>query len=207
MTDPSDPLLTLPDSLRDAFKEPLGPVTTDAEELLAGVDETRERHGSPDETPPRLIAVGDVVTYHLREAGRVPDVAFVDGKTEREAVREEIATALDAAAERRVAVENPAAGLSAALLDALADALAAAEPVTIEVTGEEDLAALPAMLAAPLGSTVVYGQPGEGMVRVAITPETRRRARELFEGLTGDTAVAAETLGVDPDGFDGTDAT
>ncbi|WP_423995716.1 GTP-dependent dephospho-CoA kinase family protein [Halorubrum trapanicum] len=198
----SDPLLTLPESLRDAFKEPLGPVTTDAAALLEAADETRERHGSSDGEPPRLIAVGDVVTYHLREAGRVPDAALVDGKTEREAVREEIATALAAAEERRITVENPAAALSAALLDALAEALAAAEPVTIEVTGEEDLAALPAMLAAPLGSTVVYGQPGEGMVRVAITPETRRKARELFEGLTGDTAAAYDILGVDPDGFD-----
>ncbi|ELZ46720.1 hypothetical protein C463_03794 [Halorubrum californiense DSM 19288] len=204
MTDPTDPLLTLPESLRDAFKEPLGPVTTDAAALLRAVDETRERHGSPDEGAPRLVAVGDVVTYHLREAGRVPDAALVDGKTEREAVREEIATALSATDERRIPVENPAAALSAALLDALAEGLAAAEPVTIQVTGEEDLAALPAMLAAPLGSTVVYGQPGEGMVRVAITPETRREARELFEGLTGDTAAAYEILGVDPDGFDGT---
>ncbi|RLM67929.1 DUF359 domain-containing protein [Halorubrum sp. Atlit-8R] len=206
MSDASDPLLTLPESLRDAFKEPLGPVTTDADALLAAADETRERHASPAEGPPRLIAVGDVVTYHLREAGRVPDAALVDGKTEREAVREEIATALAATDERRVPVENPAAALSAALLDALAEALAADEPVTIEVTGEEDLAALPAMLAAPLGSTVVYGQPGEGMVRVAVTPETRRRARELFEGLAGDVAAAYDILDVDPDGFDGTDA-
>jgi uncharacterized protein (UPF0218 family) len=133
-------------------------------------------------------------------------VAFVDGKTEREAVREEIEAALAATAERRIAVENPAAALSAALLDALVEALAAGEPVTIEVTGEEDLAALPAMLAAPLGSTVVYGQPGEGMVRVAITAETRRRARELFEGLTGDTAAAYDVLGVDPDGVEGSGA-
>ncbi|WP_297889736.1 GTP-dependent dephospho-CoA kinase family protein [uncultured Halorubrum sp.] len=194
----TDPLLTLPESLRDAFKEPLGPVTTDAEALLEAADETRERGGSSDEGSPRLIAVGDVVTYHLREAGRVPDVALVDGKTEREAVREEIETALAATAERRIAVENPAAALSAALLDALAEALAATEPVTIEVTGEEDLAALPAMLAAPLGSTVVYGQPGEGMVRVAVTPEARRRARELFGGLAGDTAAAYDALGVEP---------
>ncbi|MEZ3162518.1 DUF359 domain-containing protein [Halorubrum sp. RMP-47] len=194
----TDPLLTLPESLRDAFKEPLGPVTTDAEALLEAAEETRERRGSSDEGPPRLVAVGDVVTYHLREAGRVPDVALVDGKTEREAVREEIETALAATEERRIAVENPAAALSAALLDALAEALAAAEPVTVEVTGEEDLAALPAMLAAPLGSTVVYGQPGEGMVRVAVTPEARRRARELFEGLTGDTAAAYDALGVEP---------
>ncbi|TKX57745.1 DUF359 domain-containing protein [Halorubrum sp. SS7] len=206
MSDASDPLLTLPESLRDAFKEPLGPVTTDADALLAAADETRERHASPAEGSPRLIAVGDIVTYHLREAGRVPDAALVDGKTEREAVREEIAAALAATDERRVPVENPAAALSAALLDALAEALAADEPVTIEVTGEEDLAALPAMLAAPLGSTVVYGQPGEGMVRVAVTPETRQRARELFEGLAGDVPAAYEILGVDPDGFDGTDA-
>ena len=206
MTDASDPLLTLPESLRDAFKEPLGPVTTDAEALLAAADETRERRGSPDEGPARLIAVGDVVTYHLREAGRAPDVAFVDGKTEREAVRDEIEAALAATEERRIAVESPAAALSAALLDALVEALAAAEPVTVEVTGEEDLAALPAMLAAPLGSTVVYGQPGEGMVRVAVTPETRRRARELFEGLAGDVAAAYDILGVDPNGAGGADA-
>jgi len=202
MTDASDPLLTLPESLRDAFKKPLGPVTTDAAALLEAADETRERHGSVAEGRAQLIAVGDVVTYHLREAGRVPDVALVDGKTEREAVRKEIATALAETTERRTTVENSAAALSAALLDALAAALAAADPVTIEVTGEEDLAALPAMLAAPLGSTVVYGQPGEGMVRVAVTPETRRRARELFEGLAGDAAAAYEILGVDPDAVD-----
>jgi uncharacterized protein (UPF0218 family) len=196
----TEPLLALPESLRDAFKEPLGPVTTDAAALLDAVDETSERRAAPGEPAPQLVAVGDVVTYHLREAGRVPDVAFVDGKTEREAVRDEIETALAAADGRRIAVENPAAGLSAALLGALADGLAAAEPVTVEVTGEEDLAALPAMLAAPLGSTVVYGQPGEGMVRVAVTPEARRRARELFEGLTGDTAAAYDALGVDPAG-------
>ncbi|WP_434521351.1 GTP-dependent dephospho-CoA kinase family protein [Halorubrum sp. AS12] len=206
MTDASDPLLTLPESLRDAFKEPLGPVTTDISALLEAVDETRERHASPEERSPRLIAVGDVVTYHLREAGRAPDAALVDGKTEREAVREEIETALAATEERRIAVKNPAAGLSRALLDALAEALATDEPVTIEVAGEEDLAALPAMLAAPLGSTVVYGQPGEGMVRVAITPETRQRARELFEGLAGDTATAYEALGLGPDEIDGDDS-
>ncbi|GAA0530510.1 GTP-dependent dephospho-CoA kinase family protein [Halorubrum ejinorense] len=198
----TEPLLTLPESLRDAFKEPLGPATTDVAALLDAVDETRERYGSTAGDPAPLIAVGDVVTYHLREAGRVPDVAFVDGKTEREAVRTEIETALAATEERRIAVENPAAGLSTALLDALAEALAAGEPVTIEVTGEEDLAALPAMLAAPVGSTVVYGQPGEGMVRVAITPEARREARELFEGLSGDTAAACDALRVDPSGFD-----
>lgn len=195
----TDPILTLPESLRDAFAEPLGPVTTDVDALLAAAEETRTRHGRADGRP-RLVAVGDVVTYHLREAGRVPDVAVIDGRTEREAVSEEIETALAAADDRRIAVENPAAALSGDLLAGLAAALADDGPVTVAVTGEEDLAALPAVLAAPFGSTVVYGQPGDGMVRVAVTAETRAEARDLFDALNGDTAAAAELLGVAPDG-------
>ncbi|WP_128903838.1 GTP-dependent dephospho-CoA kinase family protein [Halorubrum amylolyticum] len=190
-------MLTLPDSLRDAFKEPLGPVTTDAEELLAAAAQTRAERAAPDAP---VVAVGDVVTYHLREAGRVPDVALIDGKTEREAVDAAIESALAAANDRRISVENPAASLSAELLEALAEALSAADPVIIEVTGEEDLAALPAILAAPDGASVVYGQPGEGMVRVPVTPESRAEARELFEGLDGDVEAADEALGIAPDG-------
>jgi len=190
-------MLTLPDSLRDAFKEPLGPVTTDAEALLAAAAETRADRIARDAP---IVAVGDVVTYHLRQAGRVPDVAIVDGKTEREAVRSEVASAMAEADVRRIEVENAPASLSAALLSALADALSAGEPVMIEVTGEEDLAALPAIVAAPDGASVVYGQPGEGMVRVPVTPDSRAEARELFEALDGDIEAAYDLLGPTADG-------
>ncbi|EMA66603.1 hypothetical protein C461_11198 [Halorubrum aidingense JCM 13560] len=190
-------MLTLPNSLRDTFKQPLGPVTTDTDELLADAAETRGERVAPDAP---IIAVGDVVTYHLREAGRVPDVALIDGKTEREAVDTEIESALAAADDRRIPVENPAASLSTELLEALSEALSDVDPVIIEVTGEEDLAALPAILAAPDGASVVYGQPGEGMVRVAVTPESRTEARELFEALEGDVEAAYKALGRVPDG-------
>jgi hypothetical protein len=190
-------MLTLPDSLRDAFKEPLGPVATDAEALLAAAAETRADRIARDAP---IVAVGDVVTYHLRQAGRVPDVAIVDGKTEREAVRSEVAAAIAEADVRRIEVENAPASLSAALLSALADALSAGEPVMIEVTGEEDLAALPAIVAAPDGASVVYGQPGEGMVRVPVTPDSRAEARELFEALDGDVEAAYDLLGPTADG-------
>ncbi|SNR38770.1 GTP-dependent dephospho-CoA kinase family protein [Halorubrum vacuolatum] len=187
-------MLTLPDSLRDAFKDPLGPVTTDTDALLAAAADTRAEHDAPNAP---LVAVGDVVTYHLREAGRVPDVALIDGRTEREAVDTQIDEALAAADERRVYVENPPAELSEALLIALRDAIATPEATIIEVDGEEDLAALPAILAAPDGATVVYGQPGEGMVRIAITPERRAHARELFVAMDGDVEGALAALGVD----------
>ena len=157
----TDPILTLPESLRDAFAEPLGPVTTDVDALLAAAEETRMRHGQADGRP-RLVAVGDVVTYHLREAGRTPDVAVIDGRTEREAVREEIEAALAAADGRRIAVENPAAALSGDLLAGLAAALADGGPGTIAVARGEGLAALPAPAAAPPRAAAPDGAPGDG---------------------------------------------
>ncbi|MXR42904.1 DUF359 domain-containing protein [Halobaculum sp. WSA2] len=173
-------LLTLPDDLRGAFKEPMGPVYTDAERLLADA-------GDP------IVAVGDVVTYHLRVAGRDPDVAVIDGKTKREAVGEEIAAVLDGE-NRRIEVDNEPATLSTAMLGALVEALASDDPVVIHVTGEEDLATVPALVAAPEGASVVYGQPDEGMVLVDVTAESRREARDLLGRLDGDTAAALSAL-------------
>jgi len=224
----AEPLVRLPPELRDAFKQPMGDVYTAAAELLAvvdgpdrgpdgdgdgdgdsdpglGRDHDTDRDRNPDRDPgradgkPPLIAVGDVVTYHLREAGRSPDVALVDGLTERSAVRPAVREAIDAADARRLRAANPPGGLTRALLAALRAALAGGEPTVIEVDGEEDLAALPAILAAPEGASVVYGQPGEGMVHVPVTAETRARARALFERLGGDTAAAMAAVGVNPD--------
>ncbi|WP_224333663.1 GTP-dependent dephospho-CoA kinase family protein [Haloprofundus halobius] len=176
-------MLRLPDDLRGAFKEPLGPVYTDTERLLS-------------ETEGPIIAVGDVVTYHLRTADRDPDVAVVDGKTKREAVGDGIRRVLSGD-NPRIEVENPAATLSRELLAALRDAVARDENTVVVVTeGEEDLATLPAILVAPVGSLVVYGQPDEGMVGVAVTPEAKAEARELMAQFEGDTEAGFETLGV-----------
>jgi hypothetical protein len=173
-------MLRLPDDLRGAFKDPFGPVYTDTERLLSDA-------GRP------VVAVGDVVTYHLRQAGHDPQVAVIDGKTEREAVNDEIARVLDGDA-RRIEVENAQATLSEALLRALIDALDSVEPTVIVVEGEEDLATLPAMVAVPTGGSVVYGQPGEGMVLVSVDEEARNEARELLRKLDGDSEAALVIL-------------
>ena len=176
-------MLSLPSTLRDAFKDPFGPVYTDAAALL-------DNAGRP------VIAVGDVVTYHLLEAGHRPAVAVVDGRTEREAVDEEIREALSDP-ERRRDVANDPGTLGEPLLRALADAIDTAAPVTIVVDGEEDLATLPAVLVAPLGGTVVYGQPGEGMVAVAATDDAKAELRSLLDRMDGDLDGALAALGVD----------
>jgi len=173
-------LLELPEDARGAFKDPMGPITTDADDLLAAA-------GDP------LVAVGDVVTYHLERAGRQPDVAVVDERTRRGAVDEEVRAALRAP---DATVANPPATLTRDLLAALRESLAAGEPTVILVDGEEDLATLPAVLAAPDGASVVYGQPGEGMVHVRVDPDARAAVAELFDLLEGDHAAARAALGV-----------
>lgn len=184
-----DVLLELPEDERAAFKEPMGPVYTDPERLLADA-------GEP------ILAVGDVVTGHLVAAGRQPDVALVDGRTQRGAIDESVRDRLDDVVDLDVlddpdlAVSNPPATLTRELLSALREAVDAADPTVVLVDGEEDLAAVPAVLVAPDGAAVVYGQPGEGMVLVEVDGTARTEARALFERLAGDHDVARALLGI-----------
>ncbi|WP_135821163.1 GTP-dependent dephospho-CoA kinase family protein [Halostella litorea] len=178
-SDDPDPLLTLPPDLRGAFKEPFGPVETDPERVLADV------------TGP-LVAVGDIVTYHFERVGRTPDVAVVDGRTKREAVDGEVSETIRE--DHTVEVENPAASLTADLLVALRDAVADDRPTTVVVDGEEDLATLPAVVAAPDGASVVYGQPDAGMVHVRVDAGTRAEFADLLRRMDGDAERALALL-------------
>jgi uncharacterized protein (UPF0218 family) len=85
-----------------------------------------------------------------------------------------------------VTVENPAGTLTEELLDALVAAIDAPAETVLVVEGEEDLAALPAVVAAPDGASVVYGQPDEGMVHVLVDEDVRADALALLERMDGD---------------------
>jgi hypothetical protein len=80
-----------------------------------------------------------------------------------------------------VQVQNPAATLSKDLMDQIQTSLQGEEKIKIIVEGEEDLATLPAILYAPLGSAVVYGQPNEGSVLVDVTAEKKLHIEELMK--------------------------
>jgi len=180
----SDVLVTLPAGMRGELKDPMGPIFTDPERLLAEAGDGL------------LLAVGDVVTYHLERAGVTPDVAVVDGLTKREEVENEVAEGVarlgEAAGE--VHVENPAGGISREMVEALRAAIADPEPTVIAVEGEEDLVTLPAIVAAPPGASVVYGQPDEGMVLAEVTDEAKTETRDLLSRMDGDTDALFEIL-------------
>ena len=177
----ADVLLDLPRALRSELKEPMGAIYTDTAPLLADA-------GEP------LVAVGDMVTYHLLEAGRVPDLALVDEKTKRSAVDSDVAAAITGF-DRTVEVDNLAGTLTRGLLDALREGLDSGETTLIDVEGEEDLAALPAVLAVSAAGSVVYGQPDEGMVLVTPDAAVRERARSILARMDGDEDVVFDVLG------------
>jgi uncharacterized protein (UPF0218 family) len=166
-----DVLLELPDSLRGELKEPMGQIYTETAALLSDA-------GEP------LVAVGDMVTYHLLEAGRVPDLALVDEQTKRSAVGSEVTDAITGF-DRRVEVENPAGTLTRELFAAMRAGIESDETTLVHVDGEEDLAALPAVLMLPETASVVYGQPDEGMVLVGPDAAVRERVRSLLSRMDG----------------------
>ncbi|WP_128478501.1 GTP-dependent dephospho-CoA kinase family protein [Halorussus pelagicus] len=170
--------------MRGELKEPMGPIFTDAERLL---DEAGD---GP------LVAVGDVVTYHLERAGVAPDVAVVDGLTKREEVEDSVAEGVARLGReaREVRVENPAGAVSREMVETLGEAIVDPEPTVIVVDGEEDLVTLPAIAAAPLGTSVVYGQPDEGMVLAEVTDEAKAEMRDLLGRMDGDSTALFEIL-------------
>jgi uncharacterized protein (UPF0218 family) len=156
----------LPDRHRDAFREPFGILFSDLRDALGMLE---GRH---------VYSVGDVVTHNLLRNGISPDVAIIDGYTQRVPCnRTPILLA------PRLVVENPAGMITPALIEAICYAVAH-PPVLIYVEGEEDLAVIPLVMEAPLDSAVLYGQPGEGVVIRIVDEAAKEQAHDfltLFE--------------------------
>ncbi|TES84057.1 MAG: DUF359 domain-containing protein [Hadesarchaea archaeon] len=155
--------------MRPLLKRPLGQLFSSVTTAIERLQQLR---------PTRLIAVGDIVTAELLEAGLKLDVAVVDFVVMRSPVDKKIRRTIDLFDAKIVRVKNPAGTITQELRAVLDEAK---PPLKIIVDGEEDLATLPAVLSAPLGSVVVYGQPYEGVVIVEVTESKRREFEALLE--------------------------
>ncbi len=123
----------------------------------------------------RVITVGDATTDNLISFGITPDVAVIDGKERR--LKRSFPPGYAAT---ELSCRNPSGSISKDAVDVLKKALNLSPPVRVFVDGEEDMLALPVFIMAPIGSTVLYGQPMEGLVVVKITPEKQREAEDLM---------------------------
>ncbi len=168
-------ILLLPEELRFELKNPLGL-------LCRGEGLECVRAMEPDlRAAGKIAAVGDMTAFYLLKAAIVPDLAIVDNKTKRMPVPDDVVQSLDQVGYKTVVVKNPAATLTDELIELIRDSLQGGSRVKIIVDGEEDLATLPAILYAPLGSVVVYGQPNEGSVLVKVTPEKKKHIEDLMK--------------------------
>lgn len=155
--------LVLPESQRDAFKEPLG------EELPESLFDS-----NMDETT--YLTVGDVVSLTFRKHGVRPMLSIYDGFTERREMTEFAGLVED---EPKDVVVNPAGTITAAMAEAVRRGIEGKTGL-IRVDGEEDLAVLPCMVLAPNGTRIVYGMPGRCMMAIVVDDAVRDRAKELL---------------------------
>lgn len=162
--------LLLPNSAREAMRAPLGPIVSEAELPEALRD------------APLIIAVGDMVTLTLLRAGIRVGLAIFDYRTRREDLGE-LRGLLEKMGGDWFRVTSAPATISPELWETLERGLGLArdgKSVRVFVEGEEDLAAIPAIILAPDGSRVLYGMPGRGVVVVGVDGGSRARARELL---------------------------
>lgn len=124
--------------------------------------------------PTLVVAVGDEVSRLVSGTCRGSTVLVFDRRTKRER-----AAPLGLRGAKIFHVRNPAGFIFPEAREVIKKVVAARRSATVEVDGEEDLLALPAMAYAPLGSIVIYGQPDEGVV-VSIVDEARRKFARRF---------------------------
>ncbi len=155
-------------ALRETLQKPYG--------------ETLELEALREMSQASLVTVGDVVSLTAWEEGLRPQICVYDGMTERREMTR-FAAMLEDAGEAVQRVSNPAGTISRDLVEALENAFESKERTNIHVEGEEDLATLACLLLAPEGMHVVYGWPGQGMMRVTTAAETRAMAEELWKQL------------------------
>jgi len=157
--------------LRRRLKKPIG-------ELIRGsVEETVPKVKAilKGESPAMLITVGDQITKSMLEAGVKPDVIVVDGRIMRKPTEP-----LKTYGRTVLKARNPAGTISDEAWNAVWNATRRGD-CTVLVDGEEDLLTLVAVLAAPEGSIILYGQPNEGVVAVRATKEKKKEVQSIID--------------------------
>lgn len=158
--------LVMPESMREALGKPLGKV-------LKG--------WIPQEKKQMIITVGDIATKTFLDTGITPFLAIIDGKVGRKPFGETLKLLQPQKVKpfRFKAVKSGPGYISKQAIQAIKKM-----PRVIFIDGEEDLLVLPAILHAPLGSILYYGQPGEGLVEVVVTESKKQQALALLGKFT-----------------------
>ena len=157
--------------LRKTLSRPLGV-------LVAGNEDECNRTLKQiiaEENPTKVILVGDTVSRNAAQKGIRADLMIIDNLEKR-------AKAKTYAFEpkRRIKTRNLPGMIEAQACETVEQAVLGGSDL-IEVDGEEDLLAIVAVQTSPLGSLVVYGQPGEGIVLVRVSEAKKVEAQAILD--------------------------
>ena len=164
--------IKLTENLRRSFQKPFG-------ELLRNIDYSLGIRNH------LVITVGDIATKNFNARSLGQDISVVDFKVAREKKFSNMKELGFAGNENIYKVDNPPGHITSGLFKKLAEIIKSSmqERIILQVNGEEDLAVLPLVLLAPLNTVIYYGQPGKGLVQVAVSEDTKNRAHSLISKL------------------------
>ena len=141
-----------------------------------------------------LITVGDQVTKFANQYKINTDLAVVDFRVKRRKIyssmRDLYFKSGRGGLSNVITVKNDPGKITKTLVSAIRVSLdriiSDGKSRIIKVNGEEDLAAVPAIILSPLGSVVIYGQPDRGVVVVRVTEEKKSQLIKMLEENIGD---------------------
>jgi uncharacterized protein (UPF0218 family) len=163
--------LLLTESQRERLKEPLG-------QLVAGTSSEcnqKLKDMQAAEKPRLLILIGDTISRNAIQFGIKPDVIIIDNKEMRGDAAE-----FSHGKSCVFRTVNEASTINLLAWQAVAEAIERGDSVVL-VDGEEDLLTLVAILVAPAGSVVAYGQPEIGIVLVRISDAKKDEIQALLD--------------------------
>lgn len=140
-----------------------------------GPPEVRVVKRIEDEFPKMVIAVGDVTAATVLDQGYTPQVTIIDGITKRGSYQRKFQAPYE------YLIYNPAAVIYPESWSTIDTAIHNDKTTLVTVDGEEDLLGFPAVLLAPEGSVLIYGQPDVGIIWVPVTEGNKILARRMLE--------------------------
>jgi len=161
--------LILPKDLRRTLTKPIGVVIADGAPIPVSLTNTR------------IISVGDTTTANLLSQGIVPTLAIIDFHVQRQQFDWEKTLWEKLVKDRLVSYFTSGPGfISHDVMDAIARWSEHPKQTLFIIDGEEDLLVLPAILYAPQGILVYYGQPDKGIIQVLVTSKMKNKVQTLL---------------------------
>lgn len=155
--------LILPENLRSVLQQPWGKIFTDAPQNIDGS---------------KVIVVGDATAQKFNQKNIGQFLSIIDFLIQRE-IKFSGLPELGFNNQNSQQVRNPHGMITSELFEAIHLAFKAKTQTVIQIEGEDDLAVLPVLLIAPLGFSIFYGQPNEGLVQVIVSEENKEKAYAL----------------------------